>query len=111
MRLFVPLKKTTLVTAEALKGEFDHIVARGYAVDNEEMIPGLVCIAAPIRSGNIVVAAISLVVTQDGDSRSPTVYLARLLSAACQIEGQLFKFVDLFEIGRASCREGVCQYV
>src|SRR3546814_14810739 len=25
---FVPLTKTTLVTAEALKGEFDHIVAR-----------------------------------------------------------------------------------
>src|SRR3546814_4500086 len=32
---FVPLTKTTLVTAEARKGEFDHIVARGYAVDNE----------------------------------------------------------------------------
>src|SRR3546814_6171983 len=55
---FVPLTKTTLVTAEDLKGVFDHIVARGYAVDNEELIPGLVFIAAHITSSNKILADI-----------------------------------------------------
>src|SRR3546814_17629158 len=56
---FVPLTKTTLVTAEALKGAFDHIVTRGHAVANGGLIPGLVCISVSIRSDTNNVTAIS----------------------------------------------------
>jgi len=51
----------TITDAEALRAELDRIVARGYAIDDEESNVGVVCIAAPIRDGNgRIVAAVSI---------------------------------------------------
>ncbi len=40
---------TTIKTRTALRAELEQIAAQGYAIDNEELDPGVHCIAAPIR--------------------------------------------------------------
>lgn len=53
--------KNTLITAKALKREFEVIRAQGYAFDNEEREEGVTCIAAPVfDSYSKVIAAISI---------------------------------------------------
>lgn len=53
--------KNTLITAKALKREFETIKAQGYALDNEEREEGVTCIAAPVfDSYGSVLAAISV---------------------------------------------------
>lgn len=49
----VPLTRytgTTLASPAALDAEFRHIRKDGYAVDAEEFVEGLVCVAVPVRS-------------------------------------------------------------
>lgn len=41
---------TTLTTPEALDSEFETIRRQGYALDAEEFVDGLVCIAVPVRT-------------------------------------------------------------
>lgn len=51
----------TIVEAEALERELNLTAERGYAVDDEESNPGVVCVAVPIRdSTTSVVAAVSI---------------------------------------------------
>jgi DNA-binding IclR family transcriptional regulator len=51
----------TVTDAEALRAELEGIAARGYAIDDEESNPGVVCIAAPIRAGSgRIEAAVSI---------------------------------------------------
>lgn len=58
MRSFTP---ATITTSDGLLAELDRVRSRGYAVDNEEYIPGLRCIAAPVRDREgMVVAALSI---------------------------------------------------
>ncbi|ATE63821.1 IclR family transcriptional regulator [Rhizorhabdus dicambivorans] len=92
---FVALTPSTLTTPSAFRDEFARIRERGYALDQEEMVPGLVCIAVPIRAMDRVVAAISLVVTQSAEPRRPTSYLGRLHAAAREIETRLHPFADM----------------
>ncbi len=42
----------TLTTRDALERELAHIRARGYAFDDEEHEPGIICVALPILSSN-----------------------------------------------------------
>jgi DNA-binding IclR family transcriptional regulator len=57
----VRLTPTTLVEPAALRTELERVARQGYAVDAEERIPGVVCLAAPIRDvTGAVVAAISI---------------------------------------------------
>lgn len=53
--------RQTITDPEALKAELERIRARGIAFDNEELNPGVRCVAAPIRdhSGEVV-ASLSL---------------------------------------------------
>ncbi|MBA3416694.1 MAG: IclR family transcriptional regulator, partial [Chloroflexia bacterium] len=52
---------TTITDADALRAELERIVARGYAIDDEESNLGVVCIAAPIRDGGgRITAAVSI---------------------------------------------------
>ena len=46
--MLTPITEHTIVTRDKLLGELAQIRERGYAVDNEEIEPGLHCIAAPI---------------------------------------------------------------
>lgn len=58
--VFDPRTKNTLASRTALVKELFQIVQRGYAVDNQEFEPGLVCVAAPVFDrNNTLTAAIS----------------------------------------------------
>jgi len=46
----------TIVDPRALERELDDIRERGYAIDNEEFLPGVCCIAGPLESGRGPVA-------------------------------------------------------
>jgi DNA-binding IclR family transcriptional regulator len=46
MRAYTP---TTFTDREVLKKDLKQIAEQGYAIDNEEMDPGVRCVAAPIR--------------------------------------------------------------
>ncbi len=52
---------TTLASADKLKAELKQIQTNGYAIDNEELDPGVRCIAAPIRDyTRRIVGAVSI---------------------------------------------------
>ncbi|NLB52215.1 MAG: hypothetical protein GX808_04665 [Syntrophomonadaceae bacterium] len=57
----MPYTRNTITDPEALKAELHKTRERGYAIDNEETVMGLGCVAAPIfASSNQVIAAISI---------------------------------------------------
>lgn len=55
-----PLTPRTIVDMEQLEAEFEQIRANGYAIDNEEFLPGVSCVAAPVVDEGVVVAAYSI---------------------------------------------------
>jgi DNA-binding IclR family transcriptional regulator len=93
---FVALTPRTIISAEALREELANIRQHGYAIDHEEMFEGFICIAVPIQLRGQVVAAISLVVTQNAGPYRPIRYLSRLLVAAAQIEMRLCSVSEVF---------------
>ncbi|WP_408960265.1 IclR family transcriptional regulator [Natrinema sp. 74] len=50
----------TITDPDSLCEDLDRITERGYAIDDEENIEGLRCVAAPVRSENTVLGAISV---------------------------------------------------
>jgi IclR family acetate operon transcriptional repressor len=54
----VRLTPSTLVKTAELRDELARVAQEGYAVDDEERVPGVVCVAAPIRdqTGSVVAA-------------------------------------------------------
>lgn len=52
--------KNTITGLPALMEELARIRKQGYAIDNEEYYEGVRCVAAPVRSGDQVVASISV---------------------------------------------------
>lgn len=56
-----PYTKNTITDPQQLREELQQIRARGYAVDHEEVVMGISCIAAPIfGSFNQIIAALSV---------------------------------------------------
>lgn len=55
-----PTTRQTITTRDELFDELDRTRKRGFAIDDEERIEGLRCIAAPIRFDSGVVGAISI---------------------------------------------------
>jgi DNA-binding IclR family transcriptional regulator len=91
-------KKTarTLSTAAALRAELGRIRAAGFAVDNEEHIEGIRCIATPVRDHSGEVCASLCIVGPKG--RLPQRRLAELrkplAAAAADLSGRLGDGVD-----------------
>jgi IclR family KDG regulon transcriptional repressor len=58
-----PLKtygKNTITTLPQLFNELERIKKQGYAIDDEEYYEGIRCVAAPIRAGWKIIAAVSI---------------------------------------------------
>lgn len=79
-RRFTP---TTLADEGSLRAELIAIRARGFAWDNEEHEPGIVCIAAPIlSSGGRVLGALSITTANAADRMKLEGYAPRVLDTA-----------------------------
>ena len=52
--------KNTITNMAYLLDEVENIKKQGYAIDNEEYYEGVRCVAAPIRAGGEIVAAVSI---------------------------------------------------
>lgn len=57
---FTAYTPQTITSTEALYTELDAITERGYGIDDEENIEGLRCVAAPVKSTETVLGAISV---------------------------------------------------
>jgi IclR family KDG regulon transcriptional repressor len=55
-----PYGKNTITSMEQLLKELEKIRKQGYAIDDEEYYEGVRCVAAPIRAGGKIVAAVSV---------------------------------------------------
>lgn len=49
--------ETTITDPDALQAELDEIRRRGYSVDNQEFLAGVVCLAVPVRDSKGVICA------------------------------------------------------
>jgi IclR family transcriptional regulator, acetate operon repressor len=77
----------TITDRQVLAAEFERIVAAGYAVDNEEYVLGVACVAVPVRNAHgEVIASIAV---QGATARLPLMraieFVPRLLAAAANI--------------------------
>jgi DNA-binding IclR family transcriptional regulator len=77
----------TITDRQVLASEMDRIVSAGYAVDNEEYVLGVACVAVPVRNrhGEIVAA----VAVQGATARLPLMsaieFVPQLQAAAADI--------------------------
>lgn len=81
----------TITDLHVLQSEFDRILQSGYAVDNEEYVIGVACVAVPVAdSRGDVVAALAV---QGATARLPLMraidFVPRLREAALQISSTL----------------------
>jgi IclR family transcriptional regulator, acetate operon repressor len=77
----------TITDRAVLESELDRIVSVGYAVDNEEYVLGVACVAVPVRNHNgDVIAALAV---QGATARLPLMraieFIPRLRAAAAEI--------------------------
>jgi len=94
LRNMGPLERrgpNTITNLEDLRAELASITTQGYCFDDEEYAPGLICVAAPVRSaGGGVVASVSLSGAKAGiPSKKLTKVTARLVEVADKIGAQL----------------------
>ncbi|MBU6260969.1 MAG: IclR family transcriptional regulator [Burkholderiales bacterium] len=80
----------TLTDFDALEAEVGQVAAAGYALDDEEFLPGLLCIAVPVQSGsgapsNLCVAVQAPVMRMDADKAR--LWLPALQRAATALSG------------------------
>ncbi|WP_206957242.1 IclR family transcriptional regulator [Trinickia acidisoli] len=73
----------TIVDKDSLLAELERTRARGYAVDDEELIDGLICLAAPVLSDDRVIGAIS-VAGPSNRMREIDTFASLLLACAAQ---------------------------
>ncbi len=78
----------TIVVADVLRVELARIRDTGWALENEENVPGLACVAAPIRGAGRAIAAVSVSGPVERIDVSRVVPVVRRASA--DIWGQLF---------------------
>jgi DNA-binding IclR family transcriptional regulator len=69
---FVALTPRTIVDPAAMRAELALVRLRGWAIDDEEILPGLRCVAVPVADGNGTICAavsVSSPVDRLGDAR------------------------------------------
>lgn len=82
---FVPLTERTIVDPALLRQELETVRAQGFAVDDEEVVPGLRCMAVPLRrEDGRVLAAISVSQETSSRRRVPDTLLLELLTQVAQ---------------------------
>ena len=89
---FVALTPNTITTEAALAAELALIRERGWAIDDEELVPGLRCIAVPVHHGNAQQPLFALSLSFSAAKTSIEALqdqLPRLFAAADEISGQL----------------------
>lgn len=84
---FIALTPRTITNPEALREAFGRIREQGYAVDDEEVVPGLTCLAVPVPDASSAVTfAISLSGSGNWPARQTRVpVLTRLQDAALAV--------------------------
>lgn len=89
---FVALTGRTITDPDLLRAELDAVRVQGFAIDDEEVSPGLRCMAVPLRRGDgKVLAAISVSQAISSRHRVPDALLLDLLTQVAQaIERQSF---------------------
>ncbi len=88
--LFVALTERTIVEPNRLREELDAVRIQGFAIDDEEVAPGLRCMAVPVRRcDGWVLAAISVSQALSSRQRLDDALLLTLLTETAQaIESQ-----------------------
>ncbi|MEM7438514.1 MAG: IclR family transcriptional regulator [Pseudomonadota bacterium] len=81
---FLRYTDSTLTTARALRADLEDVRAAGVAFDREEHEPGIICIAAPIMSGNRAIGGLSVTSTTQRHSLQTLENFKPLVLAASQ---------------------------
>jgi DNA-binding IclR family transcriptional regulator len=85
-----PFTPATITDLEVLERELAEIRGRGIAYDREEIVPGLTCVAAPIRNEEgKPIAAISVSIPSYRFAGGETSYIEMIRSAALRVSRQL----------------------
>jgi IclR family acetate operon transcriptional repressor len=82
------LTRHTLIEPPHLIEELERARTQGYALDNEELIEGLVCVAAPVLAGNRLIGALSVAGPVDRFS-DPARFVPELEKAARAMRDRL----------------------
>ncbi len=87
---FLALTEQTIVEPASLRAELDKVQQQGFAIDDEEVAPGLRCMAVPLRSSDgRVLAAISVSQSLSSRHRLDDAHLhALMIETAAVIERQ-----------------------
>jgi DNA-binding IclR family transcriptional regulator len=97
---FIALTPRTITDPDALQQAFDRIRAEGYAVDDEEVVSGLTCLAVPVPAARgTVTFAISLSGSGNWPARRTRVpVLTRLQDAALEAAAAMAPFAGRPEL-------------
>jgi len=89
---YIKYTENTISSDEELKKELITIKKQGYAIDNEEYVPGLVCISVPILNlSGYAIASISISIPAFRyDNNQIDYYVNLLKETARKIQGELF---------------------
>lgn len=84
---FIALTERTITDPDRLGAELGQVAGRGYAIDDEEVVRGLQCIAVPVRNraGTVIAAISASRATQTDHLRWQVRHLPLLQTAAQEI--------------------------
>jgi DNA-binding IclR family transcriptional regulator len=85
-----PFTPATITDLQALERELDRIRQQDLAFDHEEIVPGLTCVAAPIRNEEgRPIAAMSISIPSYRFTDDAAAYVDMIRGAACRVSGRL----------------------
>jgi len=76
------LTPNTICSAADLSDELDKVLANGYATDEEEYIPGVACVAAPVLGTGFVTTALALTAPADRFRETKPSLVAQIIATA-----------------------------